>query len=368
MNVLAGAWVLFLLGAAGPAPAAPRVFFVTPDGASTGDGTQEKPLSRVDLAVGLARSGDTIRVAAGTYVLPASAVPVRLDVGNVRIEGGWDAAFTQRDPWGTPSVLQAPWDYASPLLELTPLATGAVLDGLVLDGGTGNRYGTRSFSTSTYDRTFPLIRIHQADGVQVRNCSLLNSPGHGLSASVRTSVLVVHNLVLSSRVSAVTAWGILDGATLQLRDNTLVDSWAERPDGAAGHAVDLQGGLVANLERNVVVGTQSSCIRVGMGNTEVVLNGNWLRGCGTGAVRAWVSAQGHKDFDLPALANVAAVSAKDNRLLAPDKGPATAVEAYVAASRTDGGAGDVPYAPREDMALLPWVNLVDQAGIRSGVK
>ena len=58
-----------------------------------GDGSQANPFGKIQTAIDAAASGDAIRVAQGAYAENLRAISKSL-----AIQGGWNAAFTERDP------------------------------------------------------------------------------------------------------------------------------------------------------------------------------------------------------------------------------------------------------------------------------
>lgn len=360
--------VLLATPRADATPAAPRVIHVSLGVASGGDGSLQKPLRSLEKALLDALPGDTIKVTSGSTTLTSSALPLRIRAPRITLMGAYDAAFEARDVWGTPTVLLAPWDYAVPLLEVMPGADDVVLDGLLFDAGPGNSYA-RGMGPTQLARQFALVRIHQATEVTVRNCAFFNATAHAVSASVRTRVTLQHNLVVGARLSAFTAWGIQEGAALRVLENTVVDTWAEKPTGGAGHALDIQPHVTVVAERNLFSGAQGVCVRMAMGAPTATLRGNVMGGCNGGVLSAYTSASAPTLYGLDGLAAASAVVSEGNRPLAVDRLPASPLTALVAAqqARPDAGAPPQlpPHAARVEPTPLPFVNLDAQAGIQS---
>ncbi len=88
--------------------------------------------STIQAGVDLAVSGDTVAVAAGTYV---ERVVVNKDVV---LLGGWNSGFTARDPSSNETIINAqasPQDAGQPIRLATGRTSETVIDGFTLTGG-----------------------------------------------------------------------------------------------------------------------------------------------------------------------------------------------------------------------------------------
>jgi FG-GAP repeat len=126
-------WTFPLLAALSARPAAADIVCVEPGGAGG---------CHTTLAGGLAAAtpGDVVRVAAGTYT-----ENVLIDK-NVTLEGGWDAAFTMRDP-GTFTSTIVPADATQSVVDIEgdiadPGSSTPVFDGFTVSGGMGDLGGS----------------------------------------------------------------------------------------------------------------------------------------------------------------------------------------------------------------------------------
>jgi hypothetical protein len=319
---------------------------------------------------GVIREGDVVRLASGTYPLPSRESSLVVDRARVTWEGGWDDAFSTRDPFGTPSVLTPAPGFTRPVVEVTPAGWDVVLDGLTLDGGPGNTYGTAGLVLSLPPRQPPLLRIRWGRDVVVRNCVFLNGPGHGISAGVATKVMVGNSLLVNTRISALTAWGLLQGASLDVLGNTVMAVWAETPGGAQGDAVDLQPSLDAQLRGNVVLACQGHAFRVGLGSGTTLVERNALGPCGRGAAVGWPRSDTPVSLAWDALPDAAFLDARGNVLLSatPPLDPtgaailAGASTATAAPAKAGGGAPSPPHAPRFTGPLVQLVGFNPSAG------
>ena len=64
-------------------------------------------------------------------------------------------------------------EFEKPLMEIPSTASDVTLDGIILDGGTGIRYGTKSIGESMVNRHVPLLRMQRARNLTIQNCFFL---------------------------------------------------------------------------------------------------------------------------------------------------------------------------------------------------
>lgn len=112
----------------------------------------------------------------GEYAFPAFAAPK----GTLRIQGGWDGAFTKRDPFHTPSKFISTPSRGGPMFSLSPKDEigSFTLDGLLLDAAGSNAYDKKTNSLlKGQSKTDPLIRFInlKTNLLAVENCVFLNS-------------------------------------------------------------------------------------------------------------------------------------------------------------------------------------------------
>jgi hypothetical protein len=101
----------------------------------------------ITLALAAASAGDTIRVAAGTYV------ETLLVDKNVTLKGGWNASFTQRDLTNFVSEIQPAPATGTSVVSISgtfgnAAASTPTLDGLLITGGPGVNHGGACASTT----------------------------------------------------------------------------------------------------------------------------------------------------------------------------------------------------------------------------
>lgn len=286
-----------------------RVLHVSPVGPQDGDGSVGKPMRSLEKALAALQPGDHLKLAGGSY--PASAGLV-LTAPDVVVEGGWSPKFDRRNPARTPSVITAPAGLEKALLEVDRTALHLVLDGVTLDGAGALNFGNSGLLEGSWSHLQALLKLNRTRGVDIRHCTFVNAPGHGLAASVASDIRVRHNIFMGTRASAITLWGVNIQAKATLDSNTILGTWAERPNGTSGHAVDIQEFLDVVVERNLVLGAQGACVRVGRGNGTPVLRKNALGRCQRGALLMSATAAAAQPLQVGELEGAPGLDAQGN--------------------------------------------------------
>src|SRR3954464_7561435 len=122
--------------------ASARDWFVSAAAEPGGDGSKAKPFHDPYVALEQVDAGDTVHIAAGSYYGRLDCAHWEIRSPRLTLLGGYKPDFSARDPWSSPTVLAAPKDLAG-VNELSMINgrddhSGAVLDGLVVDGGNRN--------------------------------------------------------------------------------------------------------------------------------------------------------------------------------------------------------------------------------------
>lgn len=135
----------------------------------------------------------TIKIAAGDYVGEHALPGFNSPKGKLRVQGGWSADFTKRDPFHTPSRIMAASVRKGPLIEFNAkdqIGTIA-LDGLILDVGPSNKYDQKSNSLKKGESSSHWIlrfnNLKVTDAVLIENCVLMNSPARGTETLIHTN-------------------------------------------------------------------------------------------------------------------------------------------------------------------------------------
>jgi hypothetical protein len=227
-------------------------------GATSGDGTKDKPFSDPFEALEKAEAGDAIHIAAGKYLGKLNAGEWEIPFDNVQIIGGYNADFSQRDPWKNHTLLL--WDRSAknyPKEErLRSNKKGIVIDGLILDGQDQNEYSDEKKSgrsQKSLDTGSAMIRLWLPG--TIKNCVILNTGKEAIVCPNGTTI--ENNLFLNVFESAVKINGLpgADPASKvpsSVKNNTFLWSWCEKAPAKgrySGAAISMSG--PANITNNI---------------------------------------------------------------------------------------------------------------------
>jgi hypothetical protein len=268
-----------LLSCLAPLQACCAEYFVSPEGKGRA-GTKEAPAKDIG-NLGELQPGDVINMAAGVYVGKAEAGRDEITVP-VTILGGWDAAFSKRDPWGaTQTILSGNntsknFDGGARLeINLSKFrGTGDVLiDGVIVDNAARNRYtgdgakigrkaNPRTGEMPTPDSAGILVKCGKGVNAIVRNCIVINcAPTQGALAvwgSQGTHCTVSNNLVVNNTgvgIETNTLWRPRDGrdqAAFTVENNTVLFTWKYDAFGSInGNGIQMDADTIISATGNV---------------------------------------------------------------------------------------------------------------------
>jgi hypothetical protein len=207
----------------------------------------------IPAALAAAAAGDTIRVAAGTYI-----GAVALDE-NVTLEGGWNAAFTARDPASFIStIVPGVGDTSSVVSTFGPAANPAastpVLDGFTIEGGRADLGSNHGGGVR--------LRFSQAT---VRDCVIRGNRGYLLGGGVwvQGGSARFERVRIEANVGTDGALGggvMLENASATFEDSVIQDNGIADSSGSGG-GIAIQGGadvpLRLVLRRSVIAGNSA---------------------------------------------------------------------------------------------------------------
>ncbi|MFT3712237.1 MAG: right-handed parallel beta-helix repeat-containing protein [Archangium sp.] len=199
-------------------------------GAKNGDGSKEKPFKDPYQALEKVEAGDSIHVAEGEYTGKLRAAKFVIDMPFIALLGGYDANFTERDPWKHPTLLRfirdAKNDYGQGyIVEGAFDHRGTIVDGFVFDRRDYNLY--QDDGDLMVDRSNRSESVWLASpGSVVRNCTFVNGATGALLIS--TASLVENNVFINHVGAIVTVRRGDDNTPTLVRNNTLLFSWNEK--------------------------------------------------------------------------------------------------------------------------------------------
>ncbi len=281
--------------------------------ASTGkgrDGTLARPVKDIGNISDRLQPGDVINLAGGVYTGRADSGRDEIVVP-VRIVGGWDTAFTRRDPWGaTKTILsglnQSPNFVTQARLEINLTkfrGTGSVeIDGMIIDNAGRNRYVNgdakiaRKANPSVGENPTPdsagiLVKAAPGTAVSVQNCVVVNVAPIGGALSVwggqSSTIVIRNNLVINNTgigIEANTLWRPRDGkgmAAFTIDHNTVLFTWKCDAFGTTGgHGLQMDSDTVIMAESNIFALADQSGVNNVKACKNLTLKGNLFAGNG----------------------------------------------------------------------------------------
>jgi hypothetical protein len=286
--------VMLLVESIGPAPfvaASPaprpqgRDWFVRA-GASGGDGSREKPFRDPFQALDKAEGGDTIHVAGGDYFGKLRSGKWKILIRNLALLGGYNADFTERDPWKNPTrFILDKEERAKGTPDGTVLASeensdGLVLDGFIFDGATYNAYTQSGALDLRNSPLAPLVDLRGGDHapITVRNCVFLNASGAAASIA-STAGVFENNVVLNTSGWSLRIRG--DGpGPWAIHNNTILFACDPTPRAGTGQSssdgalVQLNGRAVTAVDSNIFAFADNFGVRSTIAQQNVSYDGN----------------------------------------------------------------------------------------------
>jgi hypothetical protein len=258
------------------------------NGKNNNDGSKGAPVKNIDKAIQMAKPGDEIKIAGGTYMGTFNVGFLESDKP-LKMYGSFNEDFSKQDIVNHPTVFQP--DNASggksrkALLRFTKDIGGTVIDHIVFDMGERNAYslkegfvegieggrllqpteGNPGGGNSTV--TEPCIQFVSATtggDVTIQNCVFINGASFGVQAGHRSGKFIIRNNVfVANRMAAIEIFGTCAGSNQQ-RDmvacgevevayNTILFSWSRVKDFLdMGYGVRIMTKLKYNIHHNII--------------------------------------------------------------------------------------------------------------------
>jgi hypothetical protein len=206
--------------------------------------------STISAALVAAQNGDTIRVAAGTYI---EYVTINK---TVILQGGWNAAFTSRDPLVNVTTIRPP-DASFSVVHIQgqfadPGAVAPTLDGFTITGGGGGNHGGG-------------LRLSNSNAL-VSNNVITGNLGYLLGGGIwvqNGAPLLQNNRIENNRIiQSSGGWGggvELEGTRATLAGNIIANN-AISDSLAYGGGVAVEGGGPVTLTGNTIAGNIAAAI------------------------------------------------------------------------------------------------------------
>lgn len=230
---------------------------------SSGNGTKEKPFKDPWQALEKCTPGDVIHVAEGEYFGKLKVGYWTIDVRNIAMLGGYSADFSERNPWTHPTRLgyakdSKAWTDGS-YIRGEDNHSNFIFDGFVLDGSDVNKYNTDGDLMFDRSTRHALIEV-KSDGVEVRNCVLVNGSLGSITYTGNGGV-IENNIILNYHWHSVVLTPGRNDIPYLIRNNTMMFTWYDRASAQSGQAVGstfyTRGDVQFELDNNIIAFSDS---------------------------------------------------------------------------------------------------------------
>jgi hypothetical protein len=270
-----------------------------------------------------------------------------------RLEGGYSADFTKRDPFGTPTRIVTISERSAPLLQFHPSrpdpvtaqkeVKSLIVDGLFCDVGSSNNYDKKSNALIQGAGTSTHVVIRWGNTkvgyFELRNCVFMNSPQRAFRTLLRPANETVKfrlynnlfvNCVMPVKLdSAVTPGGKV--VEIEVDHCSFLLNWASTLDPGAGNPCALEIGTKEEVGKITIKNSLfyanfgGAILALNKESPELALHGNNFVGNGllhkqseSDAVAMIITAGGKtKPVSLKEIGEVEFVDAKDNVSISP---------------------------------------------------
>lgn len=255
-----------------------RDWFVR-QGAKNGDGSKERPFKDPYLALERVEAGDTIHVAAGDYNGKLKGAQFKIDMPFITLLGGYDANFTERDPWKNPTLLRFIRDEKNDYGQGSNLEgaldhTGAIVDGFVFDRRDYNKYASDGDLLRDNSNRNEAVWL-SSRGATVRNCVFLN--GAGLALRISSASVVENNIFINFLYQVVRVERGDDNSPALVRNNTILFAWNDKfGDGSTtqGYGLKFDTGARGIADNNILHFVDNHAIEVFGSPSDVSVTNN----------------------------------------------------------------------------------------------
>ncbi len=268
-------------------------FLVTPSfagdwfvraGESNGDGSKEKPFKDPAFAIEKAESGDSIHVAEGVYNGKLDNSNWVISVPDLKIFGGYDANFAERDPWRHPTELRFKKDSkvrcSGTLLKGEKDHSRCIIDGFILDQKENNAYASGEYGDIDLNKSpKDTIAMFSSPGVEIRNCIFINGASTGVLLEGE-GCKFENNLVMNMAGTCLLELrGSNQAKATTIKNNTFLFAWSPNYGNGGPDGIGLKAGSGTKVEiiANVFQNCDNHGIFIGGKFDKVVLKNNTFR-------------------------------------------------------------------------------------------
>jgi hypothetical protein len=247
-------------------------------GAEGGDGSRETPFKDPWQALERAESGDTIHVTEGDYFGKLKIGRWKIDMAYIALIGGYDANFSERNPWKHPTLLYTPEDFKGSrggyTIEGTFDHTGAIIDGFIFDKRPNNQY--KANGDLDYDNSDKVEHLWlNSPGVEVRNSVFLNGAGGVLRAA--NGQTIENNIFLNHWIKTLVLGKGHTTTPAVIRSNTFAFSWDIKfgeGHGRGGSLLRVETDARAVIDNNIFAFADNDAIQLALEPAEIEIINN----------------------------------------------------------------------------------------------
>lgn len=258
---------------------------------ASGKGNKDAPYGYLWKALDKAKRGDVIHVAAGTYNGKSGCGAFDIKVPELTLVGGYNADFSERNPFKHLTILERAKDYRGDWQGLPEgIIAGSgdhsnlIVDGLVLNGQSRNDYsegGSINFKKSYMGRAF---QAESAD-IKIRNCIIINPAGEGIYCTWSGKHNEISNtFVVNTFYNGISTRSAQPNSEIRIKNCTIAFCWFfPSKGGGISVFVGRQGKTI--MENNIFAMSHTEGGEAGFGvtntfgNDETVMKDNVFYRC-----------------------------------------------------------------------------------------
>jgi len=252
-----------------------------------GDGSKEAPYGELWNALSKAQRGDVIHTAAGTYNGKGGSGAFIVTVPHLTMVGGYNADFSQRDPFKYFTILERASDFKG---DWTGLPEGIIdgpnksdhsnliVDGFVLDSRTRNAYKADGDINARKSWKGTLFHGYSAD-IKIRNSILINPYADGIYFMWQGKANEVSNcFILNTFYTGISTRSAQKDSVITIKNNVIGFVWTQPgKGGGTSMLVGNQGQTV--MENNIFMFNQAFAVNNSFGNEDTIMKNNIFFQC-----------------------------------------------------------------------------------------
>ena len=227
---------------------------------ANGNGTKNNPYGKLWKALKKATRGDVIHVAEGHYNGKGGSGCFLIAVPDLKLVGGYNATFTERNPFKHLTVLERAKDYRGGFTGLREGIiegderydhSGLVVDGFVLNSETRNAYAPdRSKIIAKKSWKGALFKAYSKN-ITIKNCILINPYGNGIYVKWQGDKNEIsNNFIINTFYAAISTRSAQANSKILIKNNNIVFGWFQPGKGGSfGIFIGKNGKAV--IENNI---------------------------------------------------------------------------------------------------------------------